>query len=863
MNAFLEESFLSISDSTAKAQKNNVVRDSILRKMLMNRNKLRILISPNFFGKTSVCRQYASVVYNNKNVIWLDASSIEFMRDLDNGLVAKFILQKKPNLVVFDNLFVADIRRANLIKELIEKILNETEVVINLHIENTPLVHKFKNAEVIETKDFILDDKELNANEFINPDDKYAIFKNTISRIPGVYFNKNQKIKVLNNNAKEIFKKMDKDTISLIFLMTLIKNGNLNDISQLFSIKDKNQVSAKLNSYLIFSINESHNKFFTADFTIKDLVGLFNSYINVSGVLTNKRLLDKIIEQMVRNSDYARIYEICSFIKDVKLLRVIVNKYLFNCINYLNYKYFIELLDLSEMKIFNNNRSLLIKKLLNSYINIILENEEESLETAYNIIKSSGNLSLQVFASTIFILSGSTTDKQKAKRILECLYKKSVDNYNKEKTMLAFTCMFICKSAKNDFDINISKKELTSFNLTEIKLLLICIKLSYFNEQSIIKNRNSIVEELSVIFEDLQENNIYKTTFIRTLFYKQIINKLSVLKELNIINLPNDEFMFSLFNAGSNKIEEESTSCRTINLSKFHEHTHKIINFNRNLSDNKLNNSALNYQKLDGSNIEPLYVNLFDCFNVKVGDKDITYTSFKRKKLKVLLAYLVINSGREVNANRLTSSLWPLSSSDVALKNLNSLWSMLRSELEDSSGDCPYLNRNYHSFSINSNLIVTDIQKYKSIKNEFNVGLVNANSWIALAKNNLHILQGELMPCEIKNEYILKKREWYKNSTAEFLTNAAHRLYDVKELEACVWFANLACELDSTREDSFYILMKAQYALGLRSSAIKTYLSSIESISNSNKIPISSKFKRLYEAVINETPINKMMKSIS
>ncbi len=89
-------------------------RPAHVSRLLRERRVPRFIVAPAGSGKTSLALDYAETVFSLRNVFWLDGKSPCFLRDLDNGTIARKVgsISEKPFLLVVDDVPVLDSDRA-------------------------------------------------------------------------------------------------------------------------------------------------------------------------------------------------------------------------------------------------------------------------------------------------------------------------------------------------------------------------------------------------------------------------------------------------------------------------------------------------------------------------------------------------------------------------------------------------------------------------------------------------------------------------------------------------------------------------------------------------------------------------------
>lgn len=244
-----------------------------------------------------------------------------------------------------------------------------------------------------------------------------------------------------------------------------------------------------------------------------------------------------------------------------------------------------------------------------------------------------------------------------------------------------------------------------------------------------------------------------------------------------------------------------------------------------------------------------MHVNLFGGFEVWLGDELLTAEELKRRKVKALLAILVMARGREVPRDKLAETLWPHSTLKAARKNLYSTWALL-TRLLSKGGSCPYLVRGHHGCKVNSQLVTSDVLEFESICRSLSQGCSKELSWDQAYSRLEAAYADDFMSGEESVEYIAEVRDRYRTRLVEALLAASHHLLNAGETQGALWFAREALDRDRNREDVYLVLMEAQIVADQRNAAIETFFACKKMLSEQLGIDPSPKMVALYRKVI-------------
>ena len=247
---------------------------------------------------------------------------------------------------------------------------------------------------------------------------------------------------------------------------------------------------------------------------------------------------------------------------------------------------------------------------------------------------------------------------------------------------------------------------------------------------------------------------------------------------------------------------------------------------------------------------EVLHVRLFGALEVTRGDRVLDAKLFSRQKIKVLMAILTLNSGREVTREDLIAELWPGRFSDVATRSFYSVWGALRHNLADETGACPYLQRLQHGYRLEGMLVRSDVERVQEICRVFMLGRVDAVRWLELLEEFEDAYRGELLPSESESRLITATRVQCHRKAIDALIGASTRLLAEGEERIALLFAYAAIQREQQREDVYYALMRAQIACDQRTSAVETYQACKRMLAEELGMDPSRKMLDLYLGVI-------------
>ena len=101
-------------------------RPDLIARLLRDRAVARFIVAPDGFGKTSLAFGYADTVFAFEHVMWLNAKSPCFLRDLDSGVIAAGLLKVDGHaaLAVIDDLPPLGSERARALSREIDGLMS-------------------------------------------------------------------------------------------------------------------------------------------------------------------------------------------------------------------------------------------------------------------------------------------------------------------------------------------------------------------------------------------------------------------------------------------------------------------------------------------------------------------------------------------------------------------------------------------------------------------------------------------------------------------------------------------------------------------------------------------------------------------
>lgn len=264
-----------------------------------------------------------------------------------------------------------------------------------------------------------------------------------------------------------------------------------------------------------------------------------------------------------------------------------------------------------------------------------------------------------------------------------------------------------------------------------------------------------------------------------------------------------------------------------------------------------------------GNKVRPLFVSpdsfhaipilelhAFGGLDVSIGGLPIDSNHLSRKNARVLLVLLVANRGRDMSRDSIVSAMWPNRSREVGRKNFYTIWSHLVRALTLSDGTCPYLVRHRYGCRIDNRYVQSDIGRLDDICRALQFGRLDFDEWLSIYTEINQVFIHDLLPAESDNPLIEALREDCRTRLIDALVSASSRLVEAGNPQWGIWFARTAVQRGRMREDAYVALMRAQIAYDQRTAAMMTYLECRRALGEELGIDPSPETNALYEKLL-------------
>ncbi len=251
------------------------------------------------------------------------------------------------------------------------------------------------------------------------------------------------------------------------------------------------------------------------------------------------------------------------------------------------------------------------------------------------------------------------------------------------------------------------------------------------------------------------------------------------------------------------------------------------------------------------SDVPLLGLNVFGRFDVRQGGESLGRTGFRRTKVRVVLALLALECGRDLSCEMLSTRLWPDSSPERARHNLFCVVSLLRKAIRLPDGECPYIRRGPGVIGLDQSLVHSDIFDLETLCRKLRFDEPNPEAFMRILEQVRLAYRGELLPGEDGEPLIVSARAMWLEKIVASLMSGARRMAAV-DGHVALQLAQHALELDPRREDVYEALMGLQAECGQRPAAIDTWFTYCRYIDDELGLDPAPRVKDLYNRIISD-----------
>jgi DNA-binding SARP family transcriptional activator len=246
-----------------------------------------------------------------------------------------------------------------------------------------------------------------------------------------------------------------------------------------------------------------------------------------------------------------------------------------------------------------------------------------------------------------------------------------------------------------------------------------------------------------------------------------------------------------------------------------------------------------------------LRVKMFGEFEVHLNGKRLVANVLQNGKLRTLLCYLTLNKGKAVARETLMSHMWPTMDPHRALSNFYVTWSRLAKALDqDGKGASECLVKVGSLVRMDMDTVKSDVADADNMMRIICFSKMNAAERIQAAFSLEKLYHGDILAGSRVDPYIAAFQERYRLMFVDSMLCAMRLCIGSGDFSNAMWLARRAHDVDSSRDDVCQALMHVQIKSGQRSSALKTYFSSRDLLSQHTGLMPSRKTTEMYHNLL-------------
>ena len=251
-------------------------RPDLIAKLLRERHVPRFIVAPEGFGKSFVALEYAETVFRFEHVFWIDAKSPCFLRDLDDGRIAKTLSSedRASFLAVVEDVPSLDPQRVELLSREMDALIDRGCEVLVTCLPMRDAFHGQRDRLKLGAADLLLTDVELDAlRTAAEREAEPAALMPTARRIATLAWGTSgDRAAFLASVAKE---ELPTDLMLPLFSMLCLQSGALADLAAFGSCED-DSIAILSEQYLYLGINCRKERFDAASFSMDELSEAFS-----------------------------------------------------------------------------------------------------------------------------------------------------------------------------------------------------------------------------------------------------------------------------------------------------------------------------------------------------------------------------------------------------------------------------------------------------------------------------------------------------------------------------------------------------------------------------------------------------------
>lgn len=219
-----------------------------------------------------------------------------------------------------------------------------------------------------------------------------------------------------------------------------------------------------------------------------------------------------------------------------------------------------------------------------------------------------------------------------------------------------------------------------------------------------------------------------------------------------------------------------------------------------------------------------------------------------RAKAQMLMSLLALNHDKEISRDWLCATLWPDAGDHSRRTSFYSLWSYISRTIRKY--DCmPFLDCNRNAAMFRDGVIVLDLSVAEGICRRLELDSISAYERLELLGRLRQVYRGPLLPGVRQKDVELARAVWERRVVDAILSSVG--ALDLPGAAAVIEdHLRFAFNIDPTRQDLAYALMRVQRMLGRHAEATETFIRCQKESLERHGIGTSARLKDLYQDVL-------------
>lgn len=840
---------------------NQISRPAIIARLMRERHVPRFLVAPTGFGKTAIALEYAETVFRFDKVFWIDGTSPCFLRDLDKGIISSALLksESKPFLVVVEDIPLLDEERSERFSRDINALLtNDCEVLLTC----TPLCDGFerhRDRVVLTSSDLLLSDTELDDLRTPAERERQAALSipqsNRVAALKWGMARHGHRLQSILD--KDINEETSIGLISELFVMLCLKEGSLEEVSSFIATSsDDFAFIEKYYSYM--GVCEFDNTFSVMESDFEEIAHIFGPYLaaiadynHMDKTVLVQTLADRLLmkDMAQRSCDLMRLFAPKAARASWLMLRS-ESLYDATC-----------LLPAYELFLSLGREALKLEPALVifQYHCLIFLNDKDQAygcaERAAKLLPEDPPQRLEALVAMARCCEGKAQ-----KKIVNALHSLLEVSWTDEVTW-PFGQSFsrsvmeslVTIAVSQDLDLSEKMHVLASLIMEGVphKIIVGLAAVMLEDINNMCNRRGSALCDADAVDQVVWLGSTLRSYLDESSYTKLSLGEAWAVAAYEHLNnqvlhqdLPwNEAVSETALRVMESLYEQQAQWQRRGIRSTSSKRTALAVVATPHEA------TAQGKTSLQGVP-EKLTIKLFGGLEVYRGDVRIDPALFSRKNVRILLALLVLNRGREFSRDYLISQMWPTADVLAGRRKFYTVWSILKQALSPTAHECPYLIRQQLGVRLDATLLESDVAELETICHRLLFEGPEYKGWSSIHERVTTTFAEDLMPGVESSPIIESWRKEYRSRLTDALNTASNRLRCAGNIQDALWFAQAAYQREPAREDVCMTLMRAQIDAGQRSAAIATYHACRKSLADELGIDPSLETMNLYTHII-------------